>query len=61
LADRLELSRAAVVGYSLGGAAAVEVRRRETRCAPVVDLDGDLLGRIVSADPPPARAPAPTA
>ncbi len=45
---RLDLSRIGYVGHSLGGAAATEAGRRESRCAAVACVDGSPYGDVVS-------------
>ncbi len=54
LAGRLDLARLGAVGFSLGGAAAVEFCRGDGRCAAVVNLDGGLW-----TDDPPAAVDRP--
>lgn len=47
LAARLDLGRVAVMGHSLGGAAALEsCRGKESKFAACIDLDGNYWGRV---------------
>jgi dienelactone hydrolase len=45
LAGRLDLSRVAMIGHSLGGTASLEACGTDPRCRAVVDLDGEPAGR----------------
>jgi dienelactone hydrolase len=47
MAGRLDLSRLALVGHSLGGSASLQACAIETRCRAVVDLDGEPAGPVV--------------
>jgi dienelactone hydrolase len=42
----LDFERVAYIGHSLGGAAAFEACRQDTRCAAAVDLDGTLWTEV---------------
>jgi dienelactone hydrolase len=44
LQPRLDASRIAMVGHSLGGAAAMELCRRDARLRACVDMDGAMFG-----------------
>ena len=44
---RLDLTRLAVVGHSLGGAAAAQFCHDDQRCRAGVDLDGALRGSVI--------------
>lgn len=46
-AGRLDLSRAGVVGHSIGGAAAVNLLLADGRFRAAIDLDGSILGPVV--------------
>src|SRR3954468_6509751 len=52
--SRLDLTRLAVVGHSLGGAAAAQFCHDDPRCRVGVDLDGALRGSVIpdSLQPP---------
>ena len=43
---RLDLSRIGLFGHSLGGAAALEACRLDSRCKAAVDMDGTLHGDV---------------
>ena len=46
--DRLDLSRIGMLGFSFGGAAAVEMAVRDPRIRAVIDQDGQLFGQARS-------------
>ncbi|HEX5416304.1 MAG TPA: alpha/beta hydrolase [Chloroflexota bacterium] len=48
-ASRLDLGRIAIVGHSLGGAAALEVCRTDPRCDAAVDIDGTPVGQSIQS------------
>jgi len=50
-AGRLDLGRAGMVGHSLGGAAAVEACRTDSRFRACADLDGALYGPAAETGP----------
>jgi dienelactone hydrolase len=47
LAGRLDLSRLAMVGHSLGGTTSLQACALEARCRAAVDLDGEPAGPVV--------------
>jgi dienelactone hydrolase len=47
-AGRLDLQHIGIVGHSLGGATAAHFCRADARCKAGIDLDGLLLGPVVS-------------